>query len=135
MKTYRHIMCVVVLLLGSVLFAGAAEMRPSGSVNGTEGHALMRDLGERVVVLDVRTIEEFRAGHVPGALHIPVDELEKRLGEVPTDKPVFILCRTGRRAAVAYDILMKARPEMARSGLWYLNAAPAYKPDGSFEFR
>jgi rhodanese-related sulfurtransferase/DNA-binding transcriptional ArsR family regulator len=47
----------------------------------------------RVTVLDVRPAEEFDAGHIPGAVSIPVDELEERLGELPKSKEVVAYCR------------------------------------------
>jgi rhodanese-related sulfurtransferase/DNA-binding transcriptional ArsR family regulator len=46
-----------------------------------------------VVVLDVRPLEEYQAGHLPGALSIPLDELERRLGELPRDREVVAYCR------------------------------------------
>ena len=129
--------CCSLLLLLSLGLSGtvqAADRPVSGAVSGPEAHALMKSLGDKLLVLDVRTREEFAQGHVPGALLIPVQELESRLAEIPTDRPILILCRTGRRAAAAYDMLSKARPEAAAVGLWYLNATPEYKPDGTFIF-
>jgi rhodanese-related sulfurtransferase len=46
-----------------------------------------------MVVLDVRPREEFSAGHFPGALSVPLDELEERFGEVPRDRQVVVYCR------------------------------------------
>jgi DNA-binding transcriptional ArsR family regulator len=46
-----------------------------------------------VVVLDVRPIEEYRAGHIAGAWSIPIDELEDRLKELPVDASVIAYCR------------------------------------------
>lgn len=125
---------VFILLL--VLSGGAAEsgLPGPGAVNGPEGQALMAALGDRLVVLDVRTPEEFARGHVPGALLIPVQEFEKRWREIPEDRPVLIVCRTGRRAAAAYDMLIKLRPDAVKTGLWYLKAVPEYKADGTFVF-
>lgn len=40
------------------------------------------------LVIDVRSDEEYGAGHIPGALHIPADEVATRLNEIPTDRPV-----------------------------------------------
>lgn len=56
------------------------------------------DLQERmardeVVLLDVRPEVEFRAGHLPGAVSIPLDELERRLGELPPGKLIVAYCR------------------------------------------
>ena len=120
---------------------GTAGLPDAGGVNGPQGQALIERLREgqaeptkRLVVLDVRTPEEFTQGHVPGALLIPVQELETRLGEIPTDRPILILCRTGRRAAAAYNMVNSVRPEAAAIGLWYLKATPEYRPDGTFVF-
>lgn len=46
-----------------------------------------------VTVLDVRPPEEFRAGHLPGALSIPLKELERRLSELPHDREIVAYCR------------------------------------------
>jgi rhodanese-related sulfurtransferase len=46
-----------------------------------------------VVLLDVRPIEEYQAGHLPEAVSIPVDELEDRLSELPADKTIVAYCR------------------------------------------
>jgi phage shock protein E len=56
-------------------------------------------------LIDVRTAEEFASGHIPGALNIPVQELEQRLGEVASDQPVVLYCRSGNRSAQAAQIL------------------------------
>ena len=59
------------------------------------------------LVLDVRTTQEFAEGHVPGAKLIPVQELEARVSEVPTDKAVFVICRSGNRSKTASELLVK----------------------------
>lgn len=62
---------------------------------------------EKVVILDVRTPEEFAAGHVPGARNIPHDQLPNRIAELAgiEDREVVVYCRSGRRAATAQDTL------------------------------
>jgi hydroxyacylglutathione hydrolase len=57
------------------------------------------------MVLDVRTEDEWDAGHVPGSLNVPVAQLEHRIGEIPRDRPVIVHCQTGSRAAIASSIL------------------------------
>jgi rhodanese-related sulfurtransferase len=44
--------------------------------------------GRPLTLIDVRGAEAYAAGHLPGALHIPADDLPRRLGEVPRDRPV-----------------------------------------------
>ncbi len=64
--------------------------------------------GDPVFLLDVRTPGEYDAGHIPGAVLIPVQELESRLSEVPKDRTVIAYCLTGSRSAEAYGILAGA---------------------------
>ncbi|MEV0174558.1 metalloregulator ArsR/SmtB family transcription factor [Streptomyces sp. NPDC050803] len=55
-----------------------------------------------VVVLDVRPVEEYLAGHIPGAVSIPVDELTERIDELPEESEVVVYCR-GEYCVLAYD--------------------------------
>lgn len=50
----------------------------------------------KVFVLDVRNANEFEEGHIPWAKHIPLKELEKRMKELATDKPIITVCGKGR---------------------------------------
>ncbi len=54
------------------------------------------------VVLDVRPREEYAAGHIPGAMSIPIDELAERIAELPVDTEIVVYCR-GEYCAFAYD--------------------------------
>jgi rhodanese-related sulfurtransferase len=55
-------------------------------------------------MLDVREADEWAAGHAPSARHLPMSELAARLGELPDDDPLYVVCRSGGRSArvVAY---------------------------------
>ena len=53
------------------------------------------------VVVDVREPDEYLAGHVPGAKLLPLTGVPARLGELPTDRPVFVICATGNRSLAA----------------------------------
>ncbi|MDA3630531.1 metalloregulator ArsR/SmtB family transcription factor [Saccharopolyspora sp. WRP15-2] len=68
-----------------------------------------------VVVLDVRPREEYEAGHIPGAVSIPVDELADRLGEIPADQEVVAYCR-GSFCVLSHDAvrLLTAHGRSAR---------------------
>jgi rhodanese-related sulfurtransferase len=56
-------------------------------------------------VLDVREPGEYAAGHIPGALLIPLGELPDRLHEVPEEGPVVVVCRSGNRSGQALRFL------------------------------
>lgn len=72
--------------------------------------ATLKDKQDEVVVLDVRTREEYEGGHVPGALHIPYDELESRVDEVRAREAdrIVVYCESGGRAARAESTLQEA---------------------------
>lgn len=67
------------------------------------------------VVLDVRPVAEYAGGHLPEAVHIPLDELEQRLAELPADREIVVYCR-GRYCALAHDAvrLLTAHGRRAR---------------------
>jgi len=66
------------------------------------------DRGEDLLVLDTRGEDEWASGHIKGALHIYVGYLERRLAEVPKDKPVAVICNVGHRAGLGASILLCA---------------------------
>ncbi len=59
-------------------------------------------------ILDVRQPEEWNEFHVPGAILIPLGELASRVNELPRDREVLVICRTGHRSAQGRDILLSA---------------------------
>jgi rhodanese-related sulfurtransferase len=66
---------------------------------------LARRHAEGAYVLDVRQPDEYEAGHVPGAVLVPLDQLEARQGEVPSDRPLLVICKSGGRSAKAVQVL------------------------------
>jgi rhodanese-related sulfurtransferase/DNA-binding transcriptional ArsR family regulator len=67
---------------------------------------LMRD--DDVTVVDVRPVEEYQAGHIPGAVSVPVPELKRRLGELPKNREVIAYCR-GRYCVYSLDAVSLLR--------------------------
>ena len=59
-------------------------------------------------MLDVRQPDEWAAGHIEGATLIPLGELADRVAEVPADRQVVVVCRSGNRSAQGRDILLGA---------------------------
>ena len=96
----------VVLGVVAVLAAGYLLFMRGGDVTGSDARRLV-EAGARLV--DVRTTEEFAAGHIPGAVNIPVQELDRRIGELePKDAPVVVYCRSGNRSGRATRVLKGA---------------------------
>jgi rhodanese-related sulfurtransferase len=77
-------------------------------------------LGSRAALIDVRTPREFAAGHIEGAINIPLEELRDRVGEVPRDRRVVVHCQVGMRGYMATLLLRQARIDAA-------NLAGGYK--------
>lgn len=95
----------------------------SGVVLGDYPQAFAEDLpgvDDPTVRLDVRTPHEYEEGHLPGALHIPLDELRDRLGELPRDRPIVAYCQAGQRGYMA-TLLLRA------AGLDAANLAGGYR--------
>lgn len=67
---------------------------------------------EPFVVLDVRRSDEWRDGHIPGALHIHVEDLAQRMHELPKDQPIVTVCRTGHRAEIAASMIAASGREV-----------------------
>ncbi len=60
------------------------------------------------ILIDVRTPSEFKNGHVPGAINIPLDQLQARIDEIPTDKPIVVICASGNRSQTGAKRLANA---------------------------
>jgi hydroxyacylglutathione hydrolase len=58
-----------------------------------------------VTVVDVRSANEWKGGHLPGALHIPLGYLADRAGEIPRDRPVVMQCQSGARSSIGASVL------------------------------
>lgn len=76
-------------------------------------------LARGAVVIDVRTPEEFRSGHLQGAINIPLDRLQGQLTTLKKkNAPVITVCRSGARSGAAADILRKNGLEVYNGGGW-----------------
>lgn len=75
------------------------------SIDVVELDALLQKNAVRV--LDVREDHEFRRGHVPGAIHVPVKRLPDRIGKLKRDKPYAVICASGNRSRHATTYLLE----------------------------
>ena len=99
---------VAAVLVASSAYALLAAEDDSvyGDVSVEQARGLMESKPD-LVVLDVRTVAEYEESHISGAVNIPVQELEERLGELDGSVEYLVYCRTGNRSSVAVQ-LMKA---------------------------
>lgn len=90
-----------------------ADLRHTGSMSDAavpeiDVEELARRKDGGAFVLDVRQPDEYEAGHVPGAVLVPLDQLEGRLGELPKGAPLLVICKSGGRSAIAVSALAGA---------------------------
>ncbi len=62
----------------------------------------------QALIIDVRESSEYASGHIPRAKHISLSQLTHRLKEVPKDKTVVVVCRSGSRSQRAAELLLEA---------------------------
>lgn len=109
------ITAAAVVIVGAVLILASGSLSPQAAPvsQGTlpleisvSQAATMREQG--AFILDVRQPEEWNAVHIENATLIPLGELPNRLNEVPRDRDVVVVCRSGNRSQSGRDILLQA---------------------------
>lgn len=90
----------ILLLAGLAVFVFALKLRAASTLSAA---AARQYLQQGALLVDVRTPDEYSAGHLPGSVNIPLDRLREELPRRLPDrqKPVLLHCRSGRRSAVA----------------------------------
>ncbi|MDP9432927.1 MAG: rhodanese-like domain-containing protein [Actinomycetota bacterium] len=87
-----------------------------------------------LLVLDVREDDEWTAGRIDGALHIPLGELDRRVSELDRNRPIVTVCRSGGRAGKAAEFLSGAglNAHVMDGGMtqWAKDKLPFTTPDG-----
>jgi len=96
-----------VLLLAIALAALAVSTfaRAEPGVTPSDARALVQ---KGAPLVDVRTPEEFAAGHIEGAINIPIDQLDARKGELKKDSDIVLYCRSGARSERGRSLLLGA---------------------------
>lgn len=71
------------------------------------------------IIIDVRSANEFKAGHIPNAKNYPVDTIQSKAAELKKiNKPIITVCRSGARSSMAKGILTTAGLEVYNGGPW-----------------
>ena len=114
----------------------------SNILNGKMNPLYWREMLEvdtnKVALIDVRTVEEYASGTIPGAINIPVDDLRDRLTELPTDRPIWLFCGVGLRGYLASNILKVRGYKEVRNligGITTYNSATAKIPEPNAQNR
>jgi phage shock protein E len=110
MTYYQRIPALLLLLLfGGLLSACGQAPDPTGEIQAAELQQRIA-ANQAPLILDVRSGDEFDAGHLPDATNIPHTDISKRLAELPADRgtEIVVHCHSGKRAAVAEATLSEA---------------------------
>jgi rhodanese-related sulfurtransferase len=105
--------------------------KEEGSIDIASFEKLIKENPESLFLVDVRDTDEFAAGSLKTALNIPVDQLKKKIKELPSDKPIVFICGTGARSGESYYMVQDIRPEL--KNVYYVDAGMTFKKDGSVE--
>lgn len=109
-----------------------------GSVPAVDATAARELAGEGALLLDVREIDEWHDGHAPGAVHVPLGDLTERLDELPSDRRIVAVCRSGNRSAGATQALRQAGYDAVnmRGGMqaWERSGGQVVRDDGRTGF-
>lgn len=101
-------MVALALISGSMLLYPLLRGGPAGGVSVAD--ATLKINREDAVVVDVRESDEWLKGHIPGARHIALAQLEKRIHEIEKfkERPLIVCCASGGRSSKACSVLQKA---------------------------
>ena len=108
-KILNIVLCTAALAFAPLASAADIAIEPGkekGSISLPSFERIMKENPSQILVVDVRDDREFKKGTIPGAINIPIGDLEKKMGELPKDKPLVFVCPTGARSGEAYDTVM-----------------------------
>ncbi|MCB0077759.1 MAG: rhodanese-like domain-containing protein [Anaerolineales bacterium] len=107
------LLSLAIALLVAACSSGGSSTAPAAEVDvnalpdtvTAQQVAALQESNADVLVLDVRELSEYEAGHIPGVTLMPVGEVASRLNEIPEDKPVIVTCRSGNRSGQVANFL------------------------------
>jgi len=112
---------------GSQIKKGALE----GAIDTAAFQKIISENPSSIMLIDVRDPDEFAKGSIKTAVNIPVDQLEKQIKQLPSDKPIVFICGTGARSGEAFYMLKDNRSELKE--VYYIEAEIKFNKDGSYQ--
>ena len=116
-KTFKIVLLLLAISLIAFLVMGCSKQAAKTDSDNSGGYQKITasavksrlDKGEQLIIVDVRTKEEYDDGHIPKSLLIPYDEIEVKAASLLPDKnaAIIVYCRTGRRSEIAAKSLLK----------------------------
>ena len=122
MSIVKKIICTVFVLLTLGLLGGCSK------VSDEDLRAAHKAYEKGAVIIDVRSKEEFKEGHIKGAMNIDIAVLDKSYSKIPKNREVIVYCRSGSRSMVAKRFLSEQGwtvHDVATQGDWAREIPPA----------
>ncbi len=118
---FKKIVCVIFILLTLGLFSGCSK------VSDEDLRAAHKAYDNGALIIDVRSKEEFKEGHIKGAINIDIAVLDKSYAHIPKGKELIVYCRSGSRSKVAKQFLQQQGwtvHDVATQGEWERKVPP-----------
>lgn len=106
--------------------------KEKGSISVPSFERILKENPSQIVIIDVRDEKDVKKGTFPGALNIPINDLEKKLGTLPKDKPIVFTCATGARSGEAYDTVKLLAGDLK---IYFLDADVTFAGDGKYSIK
>lgn len=106
MKSFRIILIPILFLIVAPGVIGQETTAKSSLISVDQIKEVLKE-NPNVLLLDVRTPEEYKQGHLPGAKNIDFqsDDFQEKIDKLPKDQPVYLYCRSGNRSAKATSLI------------------------------
>ena len=99
------IVIAIAIIIYLIALGGGNNSGLASEINVDQAYQMYQ---QGAFVLDVRTQQEWDEYHAPNTMLIPLDQLQSRMGELPKDKQIVVVCRSGNRSQQGRDILLSA---------------------------
>lgn len=105
----KHVLLLLVMLFTIAACAPTSDSAATiQNISPSEYVAEFSEAQTAHLLVDVRTPEEYASGHIAGSVNIPLQELQSRMSEIPTNQAVVLYCRSGNRSGQAANLLRDA---------------------------
>lgn len=106
--------------------------KESGTITVASFERIFKEAPDTVVLIDVREQKEFESGAFKGARNIHINTLEKRINELPDNKPIIFICGAGSRSGEAHDMAKLLRPQLKT---YFIDAEIKWAKDGTYTIK
>lgn len=105
--------------------------KEEGSIDTATFEKILAENPQSILLIDVRSPKEYEAGHFKTAVNMTVNDLQKKMATLPSDKTIVFVCNTGAQSGESYYLVKDLRPELKK--VYYLDALCSYNQDGSYK--